>query len=48
LYIIERVHFIPGFSFWRCGQGSHVLASCRQLSCHGELVGLRRGITNNI
>ena len=32
-----------GFSFWRCGQGSHVLASCRQLHCHGELVGLEEG-----
>lgn len=38
LYFIERVRFIPGVSFWRCGQGSHVLASCRQLYCHGELV----------
>jgi hypothetical protein len=40
LYVIERVRFIPGHSFWRCGQGSHVLASYRQLCCHGELVGL--------
>jgi len=41
LYIIERVRFITGFSFWRCGQGLlHVLASCRQFYCHGELVGL--------
>lgn len=40
LYIIERVRFIPGHSFWRCGQGSHVLASYRQLCCHGELVDL--------
>ena len=41
LYIIKRVRFIPGFSFWRCGQGLlHVLASRRQLYCPGELVGL--------